>query len=82
MDDRAAASFSADCLEPGMQQKTIRQSDPWLAAMQLKSLLEADIYTRRILNIDKKTSKKTILAAVDNALAVFWAYYKVSKPAA
>ena len=66
----------ADCLEQGMKEKTVRLSDPWLAAMQLKSLLEADIYTRRILNVDKKTSKKTMVQAVDNALAVFWAYYK------
>lgn len=66
----------ADCLEQGMKDKFVRQSDPWLAAMQLKSLLEADLHTRRILNVDKKKPpKKALEKAVEQALSVFWAYY-------
>jgi AcrR family transcriptional regulator len=67
----------AHLLEKGMLDQTVRQADPWLAAMQLKALLEADLYTRRILNVDQKLNKKKLPTAVENALKVFWNYYKL-----
>lgn len=66
----------ADILEKNMKDKKIKKSDPWLAAMQLKALFEADVHIKRLLNIDKKLDKKKLPQAVDNALKVFWAYYK------
>ena len=66
----------ADMLEKGMKDKKLKKADPWLASMQLKALLEADLYTKRLLGIDKKLNKKALPVAVDNALKVFWSYYK------
>lgn len=65
----------ATTIENGMKAKLVKKSDPWMAAMQLKALLEADIYTKRLLNVDKRLNKKTLPTAVENALKVFWAYY-------
>lgn len=66
----------AELLERGMKEKKVKKSDPWLAAMQFKSLLEADLMTKRLFGIDKKLNKKILPTAVDNALKVFWSYYK------
>lgn len=74
-----AASWQrvADLLAQGMKDKRIKKGDPWLAAMQFKSLLEADLMIRRLFGIDKKLNKKILPKAVDDALKVFWAYYKI-----
>ena len=66
----------ADLLEQGMKDGIVKKSDPWMAAQQLKGLLEADVVARRLLGVDTRLNKKALPAHVDLALDVFWAYYK------
>ncbi|PZP56162.1 MAG: TetR family transcriptional regulator [Micavibrio aeruginosavorus] len=66
----------AALLDQGVRDKKVRKCDTWLAAMQLKSLLEADLYTKRLMGVEKRLNKKLLPDAVKNALKVFWAYYK------
>ncbi len=66
----------ASLIDQGVRDKKIRKCDTWLAAMQLKSLLEADLYTKRLMGVEKRLNKKLLPDAVKNALKVFWAYYK------
>ncbi len=73
---KASWSRVAALLDQGVRDKKIRKCDTWLAAMQLKALLEADLYTKRLMGIEKNLNKKLIPDAVKNALKVFLAYYK------
>ncbi len=72
---RKAWGRVADILEEEMKKGKVTKADPWVAATQLKALLESDLHTRRLLGVDKRINKKAIPKAVNDALAVFWAYY-------
>ena len=69
----------SNLFESSMKNKKMTKGDPWIAAMQLKALLEADIYIKRLMSIEKRINKKAIPPAVEEALKVFWSYYR-AKP--
>lgn len=69
----------ADLIAAAMVHKAMIVADPWLAAMQYKALLEANLKERRMLNVKVTITKPALRTAAEMAFAVFWAYYGRSK---
>ena len=66
----------AEMIEEAMNDGILKKEDPWSAAKHLKCLFEYDLVDRRLLNIDKKTSKEDIEKTVDAGLDVFRCRYE------
>ncbi len=62
-------------LEQAMADGILRTGDPWLAAMQLRGLLEADWADQRLLGVKPLPTRAQTASAAKAALDVFWAFY-------
>lgn len=69
----------ADMLASAMQAGQMTQADPWIAAMQLRALIEVDLADRRTLGIVGSVSPKEIEDGVARALDVYCAYYRIAR---
>lgn len=69
----------ADLLAAAMQAGEMTQADPWIAAMQLRALIEVDLADRRTLGIVGSVSDAEINEGVARALDVYCAYYRIAR---
>ncbi len=74
---RSTWGHIADLIDVAMREGGLKKADPWLAAMQLKSLFQLDTLDRRFLQFDKSISDEEIEKNVRIGLAIFEAYYRV-----
>jgi AcrR family transcriptional regulator len=69
----------ADFLHIRMSNGELRTSDPFIAAIQLKSLLEAELYEPFILGVISTPNQSMINDAVERALSAFFAIYEIKR---
>ena len=58
-----------------MEEGRLRRSDPWVAAMHLKGLLEQDLFDKRLLGAVAEIDAATIERAARDAADVFLRAY-------
>ena len=65
----------ADYLEEEMRAGRLRQADPWIAATQLKALLEADLVDRAMLGVESEFSAERIRRSAQAGVDTFLRAY-------
>jgi len=58
-----------------MEAGRLRREDPWLAAMQLRGLLEADLINRALLGAQLDRRKEVLARHADKAVGAFLRAY-------
>ncbi len=74
---KAAWTKVADALQIAMNEKKLRQAEPWLAAMHIKGLLDAGIADLLLLNVEVDNSLPRLKSASNLAMDVFFRAYAV-----
>jgi len=70
----------ADTFKGLMNDRRLKRSDPWLAAMQWKGLVLLDLFDRRLLGAMKTTDPREIEAAAKSAADAFLKIYGPDDP--
>lgn len=65
----------ASFLERAMNEGQLRKGDPWVVAMHLRGLLEAEYFDQCMVGVLKTVTPKMIRDAAKRAIEVFWRAY-------
>ncbi|MGZ8336847.1 MAG: TetR/AcrR family transcriptional regulator C-terminal domain-containing protein, partial [Allosphingosinicella sp.] len=71
----------ADAFKGLMNEGRLRKSDPWIAAMHWKGLVQLDLFERRLLGAIKTPDPQEIDAAAKSAADAFLKIYGPDDPA-
>ncbi len=73
---KAVWTALADFLRSSMEAKQLRTTDPWVAAMHLRALIESELLDYHLLDVAEDVAHKSRAEVVARALEVFLAGYR------
>lgn len=69
----------AEHLQKAMERGEMKKADPWVAAMQFRALIEAELLDRCLLNTGGEPGKDTLDQTIPRALDMFCTYYQIKR---